>query len=177
MGTKEYSSRKRHTHHRWPGKLHLISRDDVPSAKVLLTEILSASTPRGRSWYVERQPIGGRIILITTSDVATLTPGYAAYAASKVAVETMTKIVAKELKGTRFTANCVAPGPIATDMFFVGKSEELIKRMVDACPMGRLGEPKDVTQLVGFLSTARSSGSLVGLVLDLSYRSHSLSPL
>ena len=111
MGTKEYSSRKRHTHHRWPGKLHLISRDDVPSAKFLLTEILSALTPRGR------------IILITTSAVATLTPGYAAYAASKVAVETMTKIVAKELKGTRFTANCVAPGPIATSMFFAGKAK------------------------------------------------------
>ena len=95
---------------------------------------------------------GGRIILITTSAVAALTPGYAAYAASKAAVETMTKIVAKELKGTGVTANCVAPGPIATDMFFAGKSEELIKRMVDACPMGRLGEPKDVTQLVGFLS-------------------------
>ena len=86
--------------------------------------------------------------------MATLTPGYAAYAASKVAAETMTKIVAKELKGTRFSSNCVAPGPIAIDMFFAGKSEELTKRMVDACPMGRLGDPKDVTQLVGFLSTA-----------------------
>lgn len=96
---------------------------------------------------------GGRIILITTSVVAALTPGYAAYAASKAAVETMTKILAKELKGTSVTANCVAPGPIATKMFFEGKSEELIKRLVDACPMGRLGEPKDVTQLVGFLAT------------------------
>lgn len=96
---------------------------------------------------------GGRIILITTSVVAALTPGYAAYAASKAAVETMTKILAKELKGTSVTANCVAPGPIATEMFFEGKSEELINRLVDACPMGRLGEPKDVTQLVGFLAT------------------------
>lgn len=95
---------------------------------------------------------GGRIILITSSAVAALSPGYAAYAASKAAVETMAKIVAKELKGTGVTANCVAPGPIATDMFFAGKSEELIKRLVDACPMGRLGEPTDVTQLVGFLA-------------------------
>ncbi|XP_062165936.1 NADPH-dependent aldehyde reductase-like protein, chloroplastic [Alnus glutinosa] len=95
----------------------------------------------------------GRIIMISTSVVGSLLPGYAAYAASKAAVETMTKIVAKELKGTGVTANAVAPGPVATDMFFEGKSEETIKRIVDACPLGRLGEPKDVTHLVGFLAS------------------------
>ncbi|KAJ7961539.1 Short-chain type dehydrogenase/reductase-like protein [Quillaja saponaria] len=96
---------------------------------------------------------GGRIILISSSVVGGLFPGYAGYAASKAAVETMTKIVAKELKGSGITANCVAPGPIATEMFFAGKTEETIKRIVDACPLGRLGEPKDVTQLVGLLAS------------------------
>lgn len=96
---------------------------------------------------------GGRIILISTSVVGALLPGYAAYAASKAAVETMTKIVAKELKGTGITANCVAPGPIATELFFAGKTEETVKRLADASPLGRLGEPKDVTQIVGFLAT------------------------
>lgn len=80
-------------------------------------------------------------------------PGYGAYAASKAAVETMARIVAKELKGTGITANCVAPGPVATELFFAGKTEETIKRIVDACPLGRLGEPKDVAQLVGFLAS------------------------
>ncbi|KAG6737507.1 hypothetical protein POTOM_059033 [Populus tomentosa] len=69
------------------------------------------------------------------------------------AVETMTKILAKELKGTGITANCVAPGPIATEMFFVGRSEELVKRVIEACPHGRLGETKDVAPLVGFLAS------------------------
>lgn len=96
---------------------------------------------------------GGRIIMISTSTVGALLPGYAAYTASKAAVETMTKIVAKELKGTGITANCVAPGPTATDLFFAGKSEETVKRLVDACPLNRLGEPKDASEVVGFLAT------------------------
>uniref|UniRef100_A0A5B7CDR6 Putative short-chain dehydrogenase/reductase family protein n=1 Tax=Davidia involucrata TaxID=16924 RepID=A0A5B7CDR6_DAVIN len=95
---------------------------------------------------------GGRIIMISTSVVGLLPPGYAAYEASKAAVETMIKIVAKELKGTGITANCVAPGPVATDMFFAGKTEEMVNRIVDACPLGRLGEPNDIAHIVGFLA-------------------------
>lgn len=82
-----------------------------------------------------------------------LKPGFGAYAASKAAVEAMTKILAKELKGTGITANCVAPGPIATEMFFEGKSEEMVRRLVDECPLGRLGETKDVAPVVGFLAS------------------------
>ncbi|TKY62914.1 Short-chain type dehydrogenase/reductase [Spatholobus suberectus] len=96
---------------------------------------------------------GGRIILLTTSQVAALRPGFAAYAASKAAVEAMVKIMAKELRGTQITANCVAPGPIATEMFFEGKTEETVNRIVQENPMGRLGETKDVAPVVGFLAT------------------------
>nr|DAD29400.1 TPA_asm: hypothetical protein HUJ06_030868 [Nelumbo nucifera] len=95
---------------------------------------------------------GSRIITISSSTVGALLPGYAAYTASKAAVETMTKILAKELKGTGITANSIAPGPVATDMFFAGKTEETVKRIVDACPLGRIGEPKDIAQLVGFIA-------------------------
>ncbi|XP_061358297.1 NADPH-dependent aldehyde reductase-like protein, chloroplastic [Gastrolobium bilobum] len=96
---------------------------------------------------------GGRIILLTTSMAAALRPGYGAYAASKAAVEAMVKILAKELKGTLITANCVAPGPIATEMFFEGKTEEMVNRVVEESPMCRLGETKDVAPVVGFLAT------------------------
>lgn len=68
-------------------------------------------------------------------------------------MEAMTKIVAKELKGSGITANCIAPGPVATELFFAGKTEEMVKKMADACPLGRLGEPKDVAEAVGFLAT------------------------
>ncbi|KAJ8559899.1 hypothetical protein K7X08_003957 [Anisodus acutangulus] len=95
---------------------------------------------------------GGRIICLTTSLAASLKPGYGAYTASKAAVEAMVKILAKELKGTGITANCVAPGPIATDMFYEGKTEEIINKAINDCPHGRLGQSEDVAPVVGFLA-------------------------
>lgn len=94
---------------------------------------------------------GGRIIAITSSLVALNRPGYGAYTASKAAVEAMVKTVSKELKGTRITANCVAPGPVATELFFAGKTEEDVKRSAEMNPMGRIGEPEDIGPVVGFL--------------------------
>ncbi|MFS8004801.1 putative short-chain dehydrogenase/reductase SDR, NAD(P)-binding domain superfamily [Helianthus anomalus] len=100
-----------------------------------------------------KQGGGGRIICLTTSLVAALRPGYGAYTASKAAVEAMVKILAKELKGTKITANCVAPGPIATELFYDGKSEEMVKKLVEQIPLARLGVPEDVAPLVGFLAS------------------------
>lgn len=91
--------------------------------------------------------------MITTSLVGSLMPGYGAYTTSKAAVETMVKILAKELKGTGITANCVAPGAVATDMFFSGKTEEQVKKAIEICPQGRLGETKDIAPVVGFLAS------------------------
>ncbi|KAF2306935.1 hypothetical protein GH714_022600 [Hevea brasiliensis] len=99
---------------------------------------------------------GGRIILVSSSMVGGLKPGFGVYAASKAAVETMVKILAKELKGTGITANCIAPGPIATEMYFSGKTEEQIRKNIDECPLGRLGETKDIAPIVGFLATDAS---------------------
>ncbi|KAK6233068.1 hypothetical protein QUC31_009589 [Theobroma cacao] len=99
---------------------------------------------------------GGRIILLSSSMVAALRPGFGAYAASKAAIEAMIKIMAKELKGAGITANCVAPGPIATEMFFAGKSEEMVQRVIDECPHNRLGQSDDVAPVVGFLATDAS---------------------
>ncbi|XP_031381490.1 NADPH-dependent aldehyde reductase-like protein, chloroplastic [Punica granatum] len=99
---------------------------------------------------------GGRIILLSSSLVASLKPNNGAYTASKAAVQAMIKILAKELKGTQITANCVAPGPIGTEMLFAGRSQEEIQRMIDMCPLGRLGETRDVAPVVGFLASDAS---------------------
>uniref|UniRef100_A0A0D6QY44 3-oxoacyl-[acyl-carrier-protein] reductase n=1 Tax=Araucaria cunninghamii TaxID=56994 RepID=A0A0D6QY44_ARACU len=96
---------------------------------------------------------GGRIINVSTSLVGALRPGYGAYTASKAAVETMTKILARELRGTKITANCVAPGPTATELFFAGKSEETVKAMAGQSPLERLGTVEDVAPLVAFLAS------------------------
>ena len=93
----------------------------------------------------------GRIVTTSSSMVHVLKPGYGAYVASKAAVETLTKIMAKELRGRRITANCVAPGPVATDMFYAGKDEALVESFRDAPPLQRLGTPQDIAPLILFL--------------------------
>ncbi|KAL5198290.1 hypothetical protein ABZP36_001802 [Zizania latifolia] len=109
---------------------------------------------------------GGRIVAITSAVVAYRPTGYSAYTASKAAVEAMVRTLAKELKGTRITANCVAPGATATDMFFAGKSEDTVERLKTLNPMGRLGEAGDIAPVVGFLCTDAAewvNGQVIGV--------------
>ena len=94
---------------------------------------------------------GGRIVNFSTSVVGTKLETYAVYAATKSAVETMTAILSKELRGRSITVNAVAPGPTATDPFLNGKSPELIDRLARMNPMERLGTPEDTASVVAFL--------------------------
>ena len=88
---------------------------------------------------------------ISSSLAAGFREKFGAYTASKAAVEAMTKILAKELKGSGITVNAVAPGPIATEMFYAGKTEEMVQRAIDESPLKRLGKVEDVAPVVGFL--------------------------
>ncbi|WP_459556943.1 SDR family oxidoreductase [Lacunimicrobium album] len=94
---------------------------------------------------------GGRIINFSTSALHLKLPAYATYCATKAAVEVYTQILAKELKGRNITVNAVAPGPVATELFFEGKSEELVKQLASLNPFNRLGEPDDIANVVSFL--------------------------
>lgn len=95
---------------------------------------------------------GGRIINFSSSLVGTLLPTYGAYVASKAAVEGMTPILAKELRGRRITVNAVAPGPTATELFLKGKPDALVEQLAKAAPLERLGTPEDIAGVVAFLA-------------------------
>jgi 3-oxoacyl-[acyl-carrier protein] reductase len=95
---------------------------------------------------------GGRIITMSTSVLGMSFPGYAPYAASKAAVEVLTRILAHELRGRGISVNAVAPGPTATDLFLEGKTQEQIDRLAKLAPMERLGTPEDIAGAVSFLA-------------------------
>ncbi|MBY3304065.1 MULTISPECIES: SDR family oxidoreductase [Rhizobium] len=95
---------------------------------------------------------GGRVINFSTSVVGLKLETYGVYAATKAAVETLTAIMAKEMRGRNITVNAIAPGPVATELFLNGKSDELIARTAKMNPLGRLGTPEDIASAVAFLA-------------------------
>jgi 3-oxoacyl-[acyl-carrier protein] reductase len=99
----------------------------------------------------KRVPAGGRIVTFSSSVVAMSFPNYGPYAASKAAVEVLTRTLAHELRGRQITVNAVAPGSTATELFFEGKSQEQIDRFVKLPPLERLGTPEDIAAVVAFL--------------------------
>lgn len=107
---------------------------------------------------------GGRIVNLSTSVVGLKLESYGVYAATKAAVETLTAVLSKELRGRSITVNAVAPGPTATDLFLNGKSPELIDRMAKMNPLERLGTPGDIANVVAFLAGA-DGGWINGQVL------------
>ncbi|GAB6851167.1 SDR family oxidoreductase [Paraburkholderia kururiensis] len=94
---------------------------------------------------------GGRIVNFGSSIKELATPGYSVYAATKAAVETMTNIFAKELRGRNITVNAVAPGPTATELFLKDKTPEQVERLAKMPPLERLGQPEDISSVVAFL--------------------------
>lgn len=95
---------------------------------------------------------GGAIINFSTSVTRTRFPGYGPYVASKAAVEGLTLILARELRGRDVTVNTVAPGPTATPLFLDGKDEATVAGLANAVPLERLGEPADIAETVAFLA-------------------------
>lgn len=95
---------------------------------------------------------GGAIINFSTTVTRTKFPTYGAYVASKAAVEAMTLVLARELRGKDITVNAVAPGPTATPLFLNGKDEATVENLAKAAPLERLGTPDDIAESVAFLA-------------------------
>ncbi|WP_341911272.1 SDR family oxidoreductase [Ferrovibrio terrae] len=96
---------------------------------------------------------GGRIVALSSSVLAMNLPGYGVYAASKAAVETLSRFLAHELRGRQITVNTVAPGPVATELFFAGKSAERVAQLAKIPPLERLGQTDDIAHVVAFLAS------------------------
>jgi 3-oxoacyl-[acyl-carrier protein] reductase len=95
---------------------------------------------------------GGRIIAFSSSVLARSFPSYGPYIASKAGVEGLVHVLANEMRGRRITVNAVAPGPVGTELFLNGKSEEQIAELAKLAPLERLGEPEDIARVVSFLA-------------------------
>ncbi|MFH7807994.1 SDR family oxidoreductase [Acinetobacter sp. BSP-153] len=93
---------------------------------------------------------GGKIINLSSSVVGMKLESYGVYTASKAAIESLTAILAKELRGKNITVNAIAPGPTATALFLEGKSDELIARLIQAAPLERLGTVEDIAAVLDF---------------------------
>ena len=119
-------------------------------------EAARVMVPRGR----------GRIVNIASIAGKEGNPMAAAYSASKAAVIGMTKSIGKDLAETGVLVNCIAPAVIATPMLDQ-MSREHIDYMVSKIPMGRLGQPVEVAELVAFLASERMTFS-TGATFDIS---------
>lgn len=95
---------------------------------------------------------GGRIIAFSSSVIAKAFPTYGLYIASKAGVEGLVRVLANELRGRDITVNAVAPGPVATELFLTGKTEDQIEQLRKQSPLERLGQPEDISNVVSFLA-------------------------
>lgn len=114
----------------------------------------------------EKLEANGRIINISSSTSRLMMPAYAIYSATKAAVEQMTRVFAKEIGSKGITVNSVLPGPMNTELFLKGKSEELINRIAGLSAFNRIGETEDIIPVILFLSSEKSqwmTGQSIGV--------------
>ncbi len=109
---------------------------------------------------------GGAIVNVSSVLAVIAMPELAAYAASKSAVLGMTRVLAVEFGKQNIRANAVAPGVVQTKIFenFVENSREVLDSYGPSHPIGRVGEPNEIANVIAFLASPRSSfvtGSLV----------------
>jgi 2-dehydro-3-deoxy-L-rhamnonate dehydrogenase (NAD+) len=115
--------------------------------------------------YMLRQR-SGRIVNLGSLAGKEGLPGITAYSAASAGVIAFTKALGREIARENVFVNCVAPGPIDTDMIR-GLGQEVVDRMIQDSPMGRLGRRDEVAHLVAWLCTEASSFN-TGAVFDMS---------
>lgn len=101
----------------------------------------------------------GASVILLSSTSATISPQQASvYAASKAALNAVTKIAALELAPRKIRVNAVSPGPIATEiMHKIGLNDSLEAQLLNSIPLGRMGKPSEIADMIGFLAGDESS--------------------
>lgn len=95
----------------------------------------------------------GRIVVISSAVVVTNRPGTALYAATKAAGDQLVKVAAKELGARGITVNSVLPGAVHTDALAADGPPGVVERTIAQVPLGRIAEPSDIADVVGFLAS------------------------
>jgi 3-oxoacyl-[acyl-carrier protein] reductase len=152
-----------------PGLTNLVDTDDQLFDRIIAINL--KGTFNTLRLAAKRLRKGGRIVNFSSSVIGLGLPGYSIYSATKSGVETMSNIFAKELRGREITVNAVAPGPVATELFLKGKTDEQVAHLAKLPPLERLGQPDDIAGVVSFLvgpeggwingQTLRANGGMV----------------
>ena len=95
----------------------------------------------------------GSIINFSSSNNRIMLPTYSTYAATKSAVEQLTRIFAKEMGARGINVNSVSPGPTNTELFTKGKTQDTMDKLASLSAFNRLGEPEDIAKVVVFLAS------------------------
>ncbi|MFG1344123.1 SDR family NAD(P)-dependent oxidoreductase [Xanthobacter autotrophicus DSM 431] len=113
-----------------------------------------------------RRARAGRIVNMGSLAGKEGLPSLAAYSAASAGIIAFTKALSREINDTEIRVNCVAPGPIDTRMIR-DLGNETADAMIEASPLGRLGDPKEVAALVMWLCSDASAFNM-GAVFDMS---------
>ncbi len=95
---------------------------------------------------------GGRIVVISTVGTWWPSAGEAAYAASKAAVEQISRVASREFGSRGITVNTISPGPTDTDLLRAGAPPEAVAGAAAMAALGRVGQPADIADLVALLA-------------------------
>lgn len=96
---------------------------------------------------------GSHMVLLSSSLCINsgITPNYLLYITSKGAVEQMTRVMAKDVARKGINVNAIAPGPTGTELFYKGKSQQLVEMIAGFSPFKKIGEPEEIADAIALL--------------------------